>query len=155
RRASAVLSMVTDRFDSPAIESLPGLRVISNLAVGVDNIDLAAATRAGIPVGHTPGVLTETTADLALDRERKEIRDAQPVSLKRLLTESHFVSLHVPLTTGTLHMIGAAELAMMKRSAILINTARGPIVDQGALASALRAGRIAAAGLDVTDPEPI
>jgi glyoxylate reductase len=235
-RAGAVLSMVTDRFDSPAIESLPKLRVISNFAVGVDNIDLVAATRAGVAVGHTPGVLTETTADLSFallmttarrvaegdrytrsgrwrtwgpkillgndvhgatlgiigwgaigramasrasgfamrvlyipgpnsrrssrnlrrsDRERKEIRGAQPVSLKRLLAESDFVSLHVPLTPSTFHMIGAAEFSMMKRSAILINTARGPIVDQAALASALRAGRIAAAGFDVTEPEPI
>ncbi len=236
RQAGAVLSMVTDRFDSAVVEKLPKLRTISNMAVGVDNIDLAAATRAGIAVGHTPGVLTETTADLAFallmaatrriaeadryvrsgrwrtwgpkillgydahgatlgiigwgaigramalrasgfamrvlyvprpnsrrpnrtrrpsDDERKEIRAAQPVSLRRLLAESDFVSLHVPLTPGTYHMIGAAELAMMKRSAVLINTARGPVVDQAALASALRARRIAGAGLDVTDPEPI
>jgi glyoxylate reductase len=236
RKADAVLSMVTDRFDAAAIEAMPRLCAISNLAVGVDNIDLAAATRAGIAVGHTPGVLTDTTADLAFallmaaarrvaegdryvrdgrwrtwgpkvllgqdihgaklgiigwgaigravaqrasgfamrvlyvpgphsrrlagSRPRsadKSIRGARPqrVTLKRLLTESDFVSLHVPLTPGTHHMIGAAQLAMMKRSAILINTARGPVVDQSALAGALRAGRIAGAGLDVTDPEPI
>jgi glyoxylate reductase len=80
---------------------------------------------------------------------------AEPMSLKRLLAESDFVSLHVPLVTATRHMIGEAELATMKRTAILINTARGAIVDPQALVGALRAGRLAGAGLDVTDPEPI
>lgn len=238
RQADGVLSMVTDRFDAAMIRALPRLRAISNLAVGVDNIDLAAATRAGIAVGHTPGILTETTADLAfallmaaarriaegdryvrggrwrtwgpkvmLGRDihgatlgiigwgaigqamarraagfgmrvlflpgRRVARPArggrqpasagaggggataEPKSLQRLLAESDFVSLHVPLVAATRHLIGAAELAMMKRTAILINTARGAIVDQQALAGALRAGRIAGAGLDVTDPEPI
>jgi glyoxylate reductase len=236
RQADGVLSMVTDRFDATMIRALPRLRAISNLAVGVDNIDLDAATRAGIAVGHTPGILTETTADLAFgllmaaarrvaegDRyvrggrwrtwgpkvmlgrdihgatlgiigwgaigqamarrgagfgmrvlylpgphaarsacgRRKRVSaganlsTAEPKTLQRLLTESDFVSLHVPLTAATRHMIGAAELATMKRSAILINTARGEIVDSQALIGALRAGRIAGAGLDVTDPEPI
>ncbi|MGH7914990.1 MAG: 2-hydroxyacid dehydrogenase [Candidatus Binataceae bacterium] len=236
RQADAVLSMVTDRFDAAMIRVLPRLRAISNLAVGVDNIDLSAATRAGIAVGHTPGILTETTADLAfallmaaarriaegdryvhggrwrtwgpkvmlgrdihgatlgiigwgaigqamarraagfgmrvlylpgrnaarsarVRRPRQSAGDAlsaaEPKSLKRLLAESDFVSLHVPLTAATRHMIGTAELAMMKRTAILINTARGAIVDPNALIGALRAGRLAAAGLDVTDPEPI
>ena len=236
RQADGVLSMVTDRFDAAMIRALPRLRAISNLAVGVDNIDLAAATRAGIAIGHTPGILTETTADLAFallmaaarriaegdryvrggrwrtwgpkvmlgrdihgatlgiigwgaigqamarraagfgmrvlylpgrrvtrgargTRQRAsagaDVATPEPKSLQRLLAESDFVSLHVPLTAATRHMIGAAELAMMKRTAILINTARGAIVDQQALAGALRAGRIAGAGLDVTDPEPI
>jgi len=236
RQADGVLSMVTDRFDAAMIRALPRLRVISNLAVGVDNIDLAAATRAGIAIGHTPGILSETTADLAFgllmaaarriaesDRyvrggrwrtwgpkvmlgrdihgatlgiigwgaigqamarraagfgmhvlylpSRRAARSArgtrakpsaeaspsapQPARLERLLKESDFVSLHVPLTEATRHMIGEAELATMKRTAILINTARGAIVDQTALVGALRAGRLAAAGLDVTDPEPI
>jgi glyoxylate reductase len=234
RQADGVLSMVTDRFDAAMIRALPRLRAISNLAVGVDNIDLAAATRAGIAVGHTPGILTETTADLAFallmaaarrivegdryvrggrwrtwgpkvllgrdihgatlgivgwgaigqamarraagfgmrviylpgrratrsargarQRARAGIAEAEPKNLERLLAESDFVSLHVPLTNATRHMIGAAELAMMKRTAILINTARGAIIDQQALAGALQAGRIAGAGLDVTDPEPI
>jgi glyoxylate reductase len=228
RQADGVLSMVTDRFDAAMIRALPRLRVISNLAVGVDNIDLGAATAAGIAVGHTPGILTETTADLAFgllmaaarrvsegDRyvrtgrwktwgpkvllgrdihgatlgiigwgaigqamarraagfgmrvlvlpHRRTARAALGASLtaaelrslERLLAESDFVSLHVPLTAATRHLIGEPELAMMKRSAILINTARGAIVDQQALVGALQAGRLAAAGLDVTDPEPI
>ncbi|MGB6565382.1 MAG: D-glycerate dehydrogenase [Candidatus Binataceae bacterium] len=236
RQADGVLSMVTDRFDAATIRALPRLRAISNLAVGVDNIDLAAATRAGIAVGHTPGILTETTADLAFgllmaaarriaegDRYVRAGRwrtwgpkvmlgrdihgatlgiigwgaigqaiarraagfgmrviyvpgpqasraapgrrsrasasakasAAEPMSLKRLLAESDFVSLHVPLTAATRHMIGEAEIAAMKRTAILINTARGAIVDPQALVGALRAGRLAGAGLDVTDPEPI
>jgi glyoxylate reductase len=236
RQADGVLSMVTDRFDAATIRALPRLCAISNLAVGVDNIDLGAATRAGIAVGHTPGILTETTADLAFgllmaaarriaegDRyvrngrwrtwEPKVLlgRDihgatlgiigwgaigqamarraagfemrvvylqgprasrltrgrlsrasaggnaspAEPMSLKRLLAQSDFVSIHVPLMAATRHMIGESEIATMKRTAILINTARGAIVDPQALAGALRAGRIAGAALDVTDPEPI
>jgi glyoxylate reductase len=237
RQADAVLSMVTDRFDAATIRALPRLGVISNLAVGVDNIDLAAATRAGIAVGHTPGILTETTADLAFalvmavarriaegDRYVRggrwrtwgpkvmlgrdvyaatlgiigwgaigqavarraagfgmrvlylpgphatrparggkrtrasapvDITAPEPVSLERLLADSDFVSLHLPLTSETRHMIGAAEFARMKRTAILINTARGAIVDRDALTGVLRSGRLAGAGLDVTDPEPI
>jgi glyoxylate reductase len=236
RQADGVLSMVTDLFDAATIRALPRLRAISNLAVGVDNIDLAAATRAGIAVGHTPGILTETTADLAFAllmaatrriaegdryvragrwrtwgpkvmlgrdihgatlgivgwgaigqamarraagfgmrvlylpgrhaahsaRSRRPRASAgsgsstpESASLQRLLAESDFVSLHVPLTAATRHMIGEAEFAAMKRTAILINTARGAIVDPSALVGALRSGRLAGAGLDVTDPEPI
>ncbi len=247
-RADAVLSMVSDRFDATTIAELPHLLTISNLAVGVDNVDLAAATSVGIPVGHTPGVLTETTADLAfalmmaaarrvvegdqfvragkwrvwtpklmLGRDvwgatlgvigwgaigqavarratgfsmrilyvvRKDPKGtltsplpqpsgrgtgrsgrgtdmavnpggAECVDLARLLAESDFISIHVPLTPATRHMIGAHELAAMKSTAIIVNTARGPVIDQAALTAALQAGRIGAAALDVTETEPI
>ena len=227
--ADAVLSMVTDKIDARMIADAPRLRVISNLAVGVDNIDLEASTRAGIAVGHTPGVLTEATADLAFgllmatarriaeaDRhvragkwrtwgpmtmlgrdvhsstlgligfgaigqamarraigfgmrllylmhpsgKRKPVRDVQlagafGVSLRRLLVQSDYVSIHVPLTAKTRHMIGASEFALIKPGAILINTARGAVVDQAAMVAALKSGRLGGAGLDVTDPEPI
>ncbi|MGC2277637.1 MAG: D-glycerate dehydrogenase, partial [Candidatus Binatus sp.] len=220
--ADAVLSMITDKIDASVIAGAPRLRVISNLGVGVDNIDLEAATRAGIAVGHTPGVLTEATADLAFgllmttarriaeaDRHvragrwrtwgpmtmlgcdvhsstlgligfgaigqamarramgfgmrvlylkhpsSKRIAGAAAVSLPRLLAESDFISLHVPLTPKTRHMMGVREFALMKPGAILINTARGAVIDQRALVAALKSGRLGGAGLDVTDPEPI
>jgi glyoxylate reductase len=227
--ADAVLSMVTDKIDARMIASAPRLRIISNLAVGVDNIDVEAATRAGIAVGHTPGVLTDATADLAFgllmatarriaeaDRhvragkwrtwgpmtmlgrdihsstlglvgfgaigqamacratgfgmrvlylkhpsgKRQPMRDARlagavGVSLHRLLSQSDYVSIHVPLTANTRRMIGAREFALMKPGAILINTSRGAVVDQAAMVAALKSGRLAGAGLDVTDPEPI
>ena len=224
READALLTMVTDRIDANLIASAPRLRVISNLAVGLDNIDVAAATAAGIAVGHTPGVLTDATADLAFallmatarrvaegDREVRagrwqtwgpavllgpevwgatlgimgwgqigramarrgagfnmrilyvsrsaktdaNIPGATRVSMARLLRESDFVSLHVPLTPETRHLIGAKELAAMKRGAILINTARGGVVDQRALYRYLKSRHLDGAGLDVTTPEPI
>ena len=226
--ADAVLSMVTDKIDARVIAGAPRLRVISNLAVGVDNVDLEAATRAGIAVGHTPGVLTEATADLAfgllmatarriaeadryvragkwrtwgpmtmlgrdvhsstlgiigfgaigqamarramgfgmrvlyLSRGRPpgkptdmRLAGAVGVSLPRLLAQSDYVSIHVPLTAETRHIIGAREFGLMKPGAILINTARGLVVDQVAMVAALKSGQIGGAGLDVTDPEPI
>lgn len=203
----------------------PKLKVISNCAVGYDNIDVKAATERGIIVGNTPGVLTETTADLAfallmatarrmpeatrfvragkwktwgltllLGRDiyeatlgivgmgrigtavakravgfgmkilyydvvrREELEEELGLTftnLERLPKESDFVTLHVPLAKVTHHLIGRNELEMMKPTAILVNTSRGAIVDQGALYEALKSGQIAAAGLDVTDPEPI
>jgi glyoxylate reductase len=231
KHADGVLSMVTDRIDAGIINALPKLRAISNLAVGVDNIDVQAATLAGIAVGHTPGILTETTADLAFglllaaarriaeaDRyvragrwrtwgprvmlghdvfgatlgiigwggigratarrargfnmrvlyvanpKRVEtppaetdpaLALAEQVTLEHLLRESDFVSIHVPLTDSTHHLIGAREFAMMKPKAIIVNTARGGVVDQRALVAALKAGRLAGAGLDVAEDEPI
>jgi glyoxylate reductase len=224
--ADAVLTMLTDKIDERTIGPAPRLRVISNMAVGVDNIDLDAATRAGIPVGHTPGVVAEATADLAFsllmatarriaeaDRyvragkwktwgpmmmlghdvhastlgligfgaigqamarratgfgmrvlylkyesarlKRSRVAGAVAVSLPRLLAESDYVSIHVPLTPKTRHMIGAREFSQMKPGAILVNTARGPVVDQVAMVTALKSGRLGGAGLDVTNPEPI
>ena len=226
--ADGALTMVTDRIDAALIAASPRLRVVSNLAVGVDNIDLEAATGAGVAVGHTPGVLTEATADLAFalmlaaarrvalgDRQvragkwktwgprvllgpevfgatlgivgwgaigramarraagfqmrvlyvarsesshvpkKKTDLGATRVTINRLLAESDFVSLHVPLTAATRHLIGAKEFRRMKRGAILINTARGGVIDQHALAHAVKSGHLGGAGLDVTDPEPI
>jgi glyoxylate reductase len=217
-----LVSLLTDPVDAPLIGAAPRLRVISNVAVGYDNIDVTAATGRGIPVGNTPGVLTETTADLAwalmlatarripeaerfvrdgrwktwdprlllgydvhgatlgvvgfgaigravarraagfgmrvLAVSRSAIRDAGDVrqaGLDELLRESDFVSLHVPLTDETREMIGERELRVMKRTAVLVNTARGGVVDQAALVRALREGWIAGAGLDVAAVEPI
>lgn len=222
--ADGLLCMLTDRIDAPLIAHAPRLRVISQMAVGYDNIDVAAATARGIPVGHTPGVLTESTADLAfalilaaarrlLDgvrfiergawqtwepfgllgqdvhgktlgivglgrigaatarrahgfgmrilytgpREKPDVAaalGATYVSFERLLAESDVVSIHCPLTPATYHLFNADAFARMKPGAILVNTARGGIVDHDALLAALRTGRLGAAGLDVTEPEP-
>lgn len=222
-----ILTLLTDRVDDELLDAAgPGLRVVSNYAVGYDNIDVPACARRGIAVGNTPGVLTETTADLAwallmaaarrLPEGDRYVRagkwltwgpllllgpdvngatigivgfgrigqamarraqgfgmtvlyhDVTPlpdavtaplgatyVPLDQLLARSDFVSLHVNLTDETRHLINAATLATMKPTAVLINTSRGPVVEGAALATALRDGTIWAAGLDVTDPEPI
>ena len=223
--ADGVISLLTEPMTAEVFEREPQLRVISNLAVGYDNIDVQAATRHKVAVCNTPGVLTDATADMAFTllmitaRRAKEavdyVRDGKwetwsPTlllgqeitgatlgvigfgrigkemarrgtgfgmrllahdeyqdeeaakeigvtftSLEELLRESDFVSLHSTLTPETQHMISHDQLAMMKPSAILINAARGPIVDTNALVDALRDGTIWAAGLDVTDPEPL
>jgi glyoxylate reductase len=214
READALLSMLTDRVDAELIDSAPDLRAIANYAVGTDNVDLEAATARGIPVGNTPDVLTETTADLAfalmLAAARRIVEaDAavragewpewspgaflghdvhhatlgivgmgrigeavarrgegfgmtvihssrsSGVPLDELLAQADFVSLHAPLTPATKGLIGERELALMKPTAVLVNTARGGLVQTPALERALRDGAIAAAGLDVTDPEPL
>jgi glyoxylate reductase len=252
RDCDAVLSMISDRLDARTIAAAPRLVAISNLAVGVDNIDLTAATKASVAVGHTPGVLSETTADLAFalmlaaarrvaegDRfvragrwrmwtprlmlgrdvwgatlgvigwgaigqavarraagfgmrvlyaahnstssasavsksavtakakahaftqgqlasaRATTLGGAECVELGQLLATADFISINVPLTTQTRRMIGPRELAAMKRGAILVNTARGPVVDQAALSEALRSGHLGGAGLDVTESEPI
>lgn len=223
--ADALLPQLRDRIDEQALEAAgPNLKVVSNYAVGLDNVDIPACTARGIYVGHTPNVLTDATADLAMtlilaaarrvveaDREMREGRysgwvpdymlgqevtgatlgligfgrigravawraskgfsmhilaydpvgvarteelDVEACSLERLLVESDFVSCHVPLTPETHHLIGPAELASMKRSAILVNTSRGPVIDEAALVEALRSGEIAGAGLDVYEREP-
>lgn len=217
--------LLTDRIDGELLDAAGGsLRVVSQMAVGYDNVDVEACTARGIPLGNTPGVLTETTADLAiallLATARRLVEAAefvkagqwvtwrpmeltgrdlygstvgivglgrigkavalrlrgfgcrllytQPepdpeaadlgagyVDFETLLRSSDFVTVHTPLNEETRGLIGQEALALMKREAILINTSRGPVVDQAALVEALRAGQIAAAGLDVTDPEPI
>ena len=211
--AEGLLAMLTDSVDDELLAA-PRLLAVSNYAVGTDNVDLAAATRRGIPVGNTPDVLTDATADLAvalmlavarripegerLVREggwrnwtptfmlgrdlhgarvgivgpgrigRAVARRLQGFgcavdeagrgdrgALHRVLAESDFVSLHLPLNAQTRGLIGEDELRRMRPTAFLINTARGPIVDQRALARALADGWIAGAALDVTDPEPL
>ncbi len=214
-RSEGLLTLLTDRVDAELIAAAPKLVAISNYAVGVDNVDLTAATLRGIPVGHTPDVLTDATADLAfalllavarrlpdaiagarqdwmtwepraylgaqvygatlgiigLGRIGRAVarraegfhmkvlsteREGDTVTgLDRVLRAADFVSIHCPLTSGTRHLIDREAFTRMKPTSILINTARGPIVDTDALGEALRAGQIAAAALDVTDPEPL
>ena len=219
RGKQAIICHLTDMFSADVLSQLEGVRVISNVGVGVDNIDIPAATERGILVTNTPGINTDTTADLAfalllaaarriaeadtfvrsgkwkrgtidmlagLDIHNRTLgilgmgrigqavarrgtgfdmrvlyHNEAPVdfpaefaSKERVLAESDFISLHVPLTTGTRHYIGEPELRQMKPTAILINTSRGPVVDEAALARALSERRIAAAGLDVFEHEP-
>lgn len=225
--AAGIFCMLSDKIDAEVMDAAgPGLKVISNYAVGYDNIDIPTATERGIVVGNTPGVLTDATADIAfalmigvarrlgegvnyvkegkwktwepitllgLDlvwktvgivglgeigkafarrclgfdmkliyydhKMRKELGGevgAQMVgSLEELLKQSDFVSLHCPLTDKTKGLIGAQEFEKMKNTAVLVNTARGGVVDTDALYDALSTGKIAYAGLDVTDPEPL
>ena len=209
-----LLALLTDDVDAELLDASPGLRAVANYAVGVDNVDVAAATQRGIQVGNTPDVLTESTADLAMGlmlaagRRILEGQDTvrrgewvtwEPrlllgrdlhgatvgivglgrigravarrlegfgaevvhtsrsggVPLEELLAESDFVTLHCPLTAETEGLIDAAALKAMKDTAYLVNTARGAIVDQVALARALTEGAIAGAALDVTHPEPL
>jgi lactate dehydrogenase-like 2-hydroxyacid dehydrogenase len=230
RRVAGVdglLSLLTDRVDDELLDAAgPQLKVVSNFAVGFDNIDVPALTRRRIPGGNTPGVLTETTADLAfallmaaarripesvdyvragrwrtwgpmllmgvdihgatlgivgfgrIGREMArrghgfgmeilyhDVHPASPeeeaqlgarrVDMAELLQRSDFVTLHVNLTDETHHLIDADALRAMKPTAVLVNTSRGPVVDPAALEVALRDGEIFAAGLDVTEPEPL
>lgn len=211
---AGLLCTLIERVDDELLAAAPGLRAISNYAVGTDNVDVAAATARGIGVGNTPDVLTDSTADLAvalmlgiarrLTEGERLVRAGEWVTwepdfmlgrdlhgatvgivgfgrigravarrlegfdcrvlvagngdadgLATALAEADFVSLHCPLTTETRGLIGEPELRAMRPSAYLVNTARGPIVDQGALEVALREGWIAGAALDVTDPEPL
>ena len=212
--AEGLLSLLTDTVDEGLLDAAPELRAISNYAVGTDNVDLDAATRRGIPVGNTPDVLTDATADLAfalllalarrLPEGERDVREGQWVTfepdrnlgaevtgatlgivgfgrigravarraegfgmtilhsarsggvpLEELLERADFVTLHCPLTPETRHLIDDAALGRMKPTALLVNTARGPIVDTAALGRALRERAIGGAALDVTDPEPL
>ena len=225
RGVDGLLCLLTDKIDAEVMdEAGPQLKVISNHAVGFDNIDVSAATARKIPVGNTPDVLTDATADFAFalmmsvarripegeryvhngkwktwgpmtllgvdikdatlgligfgrigkavarralgfdmrviyydPSEKKPHRDlkATRVDFETLLKESDFISLHTPLTPDTRHMIDAEALSKMKSNAVLINTARGPMVDPEALHEALKERRIFGAGLDVTEPEPL
>jgi glyoxylate reductase len=220
-----LLCLLTDPIDKDVINAEPKLKMIASYAVGYDNIDVAAATKRGIPVSNTPGVLTETTAELAwallfsiarrvvegdvftrdgkfkgwapmlmlgqdikrktlgvvgagrigtafalkskgfemkvlyTDEQRNEQLErelgAKKVSLSTLLKKSDFVSVHIPLTKATHHLIDETELHMMKKTAILINTARGPIINEKALVKALKEHWIFGAGLDVYEKEPV
>ncbi|MCQ3937756.1 MAG: D-glycerate dehydrogenase [Chloroflexi bacterium] len=222
RGVDGLLCLLTERIDAELMDAIgPQVKVISSMSVGVDHVDLAEATRRRIPIGNTPGVLTDATADqtfallLAAARRLVEGVDyiragkwvtwhpslllgadltgstlgiigfgrigqaaakraqgfdmrviyydpaaqpaygAQPVDLDTLLRDSDFVSIHVPLTNETRHLVNAGFLSKMKPNAVLVNTARGGVLDQSALYDALKAKRIFAAALDVTDPEPL
>ena len=221
-----LLCMITDQIDKELVDRAPHLKMVSNCAVGFNNINIKAATERGILVSNTPGVLTDATADITfalilsiarrvvegdrrtrqgkfrfwaplfflgqevtgkklgiiglgrigravarrakgfdmkilyynpnrLDAAEEEAFEVQYAEIKRLLSEADFVSLHVPLNDQTRHLIGQEELECMKPSAYLINTSRGPVVDESALLNALEERKIAGAGLDVYENEPI
>ncbi|PIE54803.1 MAG: D-glycerate dehydrogenase [Dethiosulfovibrio peptidovorans] len=221
--ADGVIATLTERIDGEFFDHAPRVKVVSNYAVGYNNVDVAEAIARGVRITNTPGVLTEATADVAfgllmaaarrfseaerflrsgqwlcwhstmlLGREifgatlglvgygriaravarrargfgmtvlyhtpsgpKPDVQDASWVPLEELLRKSDFVSLHCPLTEATHHLIGAAELAAMKPDGVLINTARGDVVDQESLVRALKDGNIMAAGLDVYSDEPL
>ena len=220
-----LICQLTDRVDAALMDAVPNVTVVSNVAVGYDNIDIPAATQRGVIVTNTPGVLTNTTADLAFAlilgagrrlgeaerylragrfrqwridlltgwdiwgatlgvfgmgrigqavarrgrgfnmrvlyydpfRQSEEVErelGVEYASKDEVLAQADFLTLHCALTPETRHLIGPAELRSMKRTAVLVNTSRGPVVNEAALADALEAGTIAAAGLDVFEEEP-
>jgi glyoxylate reductase len=226
KNCDGLVSLLTDRIDGHLLDAAPQLKVVSNYAVGFNNVDVPACTARGVCVGNTPGVLTDATADIAVTLMLAAARrigegaadakagkwltweplgwlgqdltgrtlgivgmgrigfaaakrlhhgwnmkviyteqvprpeadkefGAKRVELDELLAQSDFISAHVDLNPSTKGMFGAAQFKKMKRTAVFVNTARGPLVDQAALAEALRSGTIFAAGLDVTEPEPL
>jgi glyoxylate reductase len=224
-QVDGVYSLLTDRLDAEVMAAAPRLKVISNFAVGYDNIDIPAATKRGIVVTHTPDVLTETVADFTLclmlaaarrlaeaDRytragkwqtweplllagqdlhhatlgligvgrigaavarralafgmrviyydpiRREDLERSLSIESRAfndVLREADVISIHVPLSEQTRHLIGRAQFALMKRTAVFVNTSRGPVVDQQALTEALATGVIFAAGIDVFEKEPV
>jgi glyoxylate reductase len=223
---AGLICLLNDKIDAEVMDKLPSLKIISNIAVGYDNIDITAATQRGIMVTNTPGVLTETTADLTFalllgaarrlpeadqyiraglfknwqlmqphmgvdingktlgivgmgaigqavakratkgfdmrviyySSSRKESAEkeygAEFVEFDKLLSFSDFISIHVPLTEKTKHLFSVQEFQAMKNTAIIINTARGPVVDEAALVEAIKKGQIRGAALDVFEEEP-
>ena len=180
RGKDGLICHILSTVDDELLAAAPTVKVVANVAVGYNNIDVAAARRRGVVVTNTPDVLTETTADFAwallmasgtrralgfnmrvlyqdaVQADAAVERDlrASRVDLETLLRESDFVSLHTPFLPETRHLMNARTLRLMKRSAILVNAARGPVVEEAALVRALREGWIAAAGLDVFEEEP-
>jgi glyoxylate reductase len=219
-----LICLLTDRIDAELVDSLPKLQFVSSMSVGVDHIDVAALNARGIPLGNTPGVLVDTTADLAFalllaaarrlgeadrfvhqgnwspenawspdfftgkdvsgatlgiiglgeigqavarraagfgmevlawNRTPKDVPGIESVSLDELLLRSDFVSIHVALATETRNLLDAEKIALMKPGSVLVNTARGGIVDELALAAALGSGQVYAAGIDVFEREPV
>ena len=219
-----LICLLTDRIDRALLDTMPNLAFVSSVSVGVDHVDVRALTERGIPLGHTPGVLVDTTADttfalllaaarrvaeadrfiregnwspdnpwspdfflgrdvsgatlgivglgaigqavarraagfgmraLAWSRSGREVPGVENVALEVLLQSSDFVSVHVALTAETRGLLGAGEIALMKPGAVLVNTARGGIVDEPALARALDSGQLFAAGIDVFGQEPV
>ena len=226
QKADGVLCLLTDTLDSEVIGAAPNLKAIANVAVGYNNIDVAAATKQGVLVTNTPDVLDDTTADLAfalllaatrripeahsytvagkfkgwelfqphlgldvwgktlgivgmgrigqavarrasgfnmhvlyynrsrVDAELEQALNVEYATFDDLLRESDFVTIHTPLTEETQHLFSTDSFEKMRKTAILINTSRGPVVDEQALAAALRVGEIAGAALDVFEDEP-
>lgn len=219
-----LICLLTDRIDHELVRALPDLQFVSSMSVGVDHVDVAELTARGIPLGHTPGVLTDTTADTAFalllaaarriseadrfvrqgewreenrwspdfftgkdvsgatlgiiglgeigqavarraqafgmevvawNRSPKDVPGVEQLSLQALLERSDFISVHVPLTADTRGLLAEGEIAAMKPGAVLVNTARGGIVDERALAAALASGALYAAGVDVFAEEPV
>jgi glyoxylate reductase len=219
-----LLCLLTDRIDRPLLDSMPELEFVSSMSAGVDHIDVQALTERGIPLGHTPGVLVDTTADaafalllaaarrvveadrfvrkgnwraenawspefftgkdvsgatlgilglgeigqavakraagfgmkvLAWNRSPREVAGVECVTMDELLQRSDFVSVNLALGDDTRGLLGREKIAMMKSGAVLVNTARGGIVDENALADALSSGHLYAAGIDVFEREPV
>lgn len=226
RDVDGLLCLLTDTIDADILDANPNLKVVANYAVGFNNVDVPAATERKIPVTNTPGVLTETTADMAFallmtagrrvaegdrfvrakswegwgplqflgaditgatlgliglgrigkamiqrakgfdmnvvywNRTRMDAAEERALgvtfgSMENVLQQSDFLSLHVALNPETTHLIGADQFALMKSTATIINTARGPVIDEKALVRALQSGTIASAGLDVYENEPL